>query len=547
MASVKSSGFLNTKGSLAPTWSNTPLSLSRIGLGQEIQKEARIAATNKGSGPQIPERIAQITKASSTSGAFYNRIIISPQEISLGAISNDRSAIIRVFNAYFSAQTLSSVALTTPDTEITITGNTPSQIGALAEVSFTVTAQAQGRTFIDNQIRFDFADPVSDIDIAITGQRSVPFPFIPMDRATESLQWSTLVLTNYNGSEQRSRNRKSPRGVYSLSFFSDLINNARINNLIQGRRNGQWAFPLWSDCQSIGNTIAGSRTISVDTRFVEIIANSTVFIYDVTGQNGLFQVESLTDSQITVDRDLGTFTSASIVPTRNGFMLENPSRESNGYTSSTNAIFNVNNLTELTPPSYTQYKNNDLFTDEVELIDGNFINDYDTRVEVLQAAPSRQRFIARDDTNKRNRTVRIQNFSQQELWNAKLWLHRRAGRYRAFWMPTHEKDFFPIGTGMIGQLLVARENNFHQFNLSQRELAIRTTGGTWNLITISSSAINISGQLEMTLSSPLTFNYEDIEIVSLLLLCRLGSDTIRIFHRNNKISTIDLTISEIDQ
>lgn len=147
---------------------------------------------------------------------FYNRIYIEPLRIDFGAISEDMSSNINVWNAYYKqAVTLSNLSYDSSAGLSVTGGDTPLTFSPLQARDLSLTATVNGPALLDENLVFSFDLPwVYELPISGFRARMWAFePNWPPSGQTYQIIYSFLteILNSRSGKEQRIALRGNPR------------------------------------------------------------------------------------------------------------------------------------------------------------------------------------------------------------------------------------------------------------------------------------------------------------------------------------------------
>ncbi len=479
---------------------------------------------------------------------FYSHIRIEPLLVEDLSVSSDIVRVITVFNGYFIDRTLENI--TEQDTTgITLVGDsTPDTYYPLEEKTYILTVTADGPTTIDAYYHFDFDGSTDDLTLQINGVRMIIFPYLYKPGLKENLQWYTKVLSSFNGSEQRYKARGNPRQFFKLTAYANKDERNRVGNLLYGNRVSAWGVPVWSEQRLLSSAVTIDDTIlHVDTLYGDFRIGSRAVIWANHRDYHVLNITGLTDTTITAAIGIpSNYTLGSIVaPIRTGVLIQNPIRKTTGFYADVIAKFEISDNTNLDPgPSDIQYLDLDVMLDE-PLRPSKYLTDiYSTRVDVLDYKTGLVELNAPYIYHKPSRKIQYIFESLEEIWNFRLWLHRRSGRLVPFWMPSFENDLILISTGSLTNLLEVQNNEYIQTSTARDHIAVFVSSGTVLLRAIVSAELNENA--EITLDSSLGIDASEVEFISYLGLKRLNSDNISIEWLANNVATVELPIVELE-
>lgn len=477
---------------------------------------------------------------------FYNRIRYLPERLDLGALVSGQTRDLVIWNQHPDARVLDALTLIN-GTGIEVTGPTNFTLAHNGFQTYTITVSADGPATVDAELAFDWAAPTEDNSIAIIGSRVVPFPFLYGQGAVETLNWHTQIMTSNDGSEQRVRVRNHPRQGFSVRAFIPFHLLAFADNLLYGWRSHLWGIPVFAECRTLNSpTSIGVSTIDVSTAFAQFVVGELAIIYNTATDYEIVQIFSFTANEIvTVSPLTKAFTTNAVVtPMLSCRMLGNPVRQTTGFGAFVTADFEaIKNSSLPSVASPIQFLGDDVFVDEQLAIENGVKDSYGSRVDTLDFESSNVAVFAPWDNVKKSRVFGQQLTSQEELWNFRLWLHRRAGRLRPVWIPTHEVDFTFQSVGTVNTSLLARDDGQVLYASSRVHMRILTTTG--DVFVTINSMVSDGSTITMLIDVDLNRDASELLHGQHMGLQRLSSDRIELSHGSNFDSDVSVPITEI--
>lgn len=362
----------------------------------------------------------------------------------------------------------------------------------------------------------------------------------------ESLAWLTDLLPAYDGGEERVRVRNKPRQRLHDEFTAQPERSKDVFNTLYGGMARRWAIPVWSEARAAGNVAELQTVIPVDTAFADFRVGSPVLLLGLCGDWQVHMVEAMDAESLT----LATGATAAIlgayaIPVRVGRIVTSASKQTNGYGADWSITYECDDNIEFTPAAPTQYHGDDIYL-MPGLSDGGTISeavlgkveefDYDTGL-VNAFTPWLN--------NRTSRPYRVTTETPEEAWNLRLWLHRRAGRYRPFWQPTFENDVRLAQTGAVGASVVVHTDNRIPWAGNRTNLAFGLRDGTWVPRRVTSDNIASTTTRTLGLETPLNVNAAEIVAISYLGLKRLDSDVIELNWVGNGLCDMSVQVLEL--
>lgn len=488
--------------------------------------------------------------AGSFSDIFYNRVVVEPLFIDFGSLTGNAQSEFVVWNAYFTNANLQTIQENGFGTGLEFSGELlPKTFLPLEEITYTVDASLNGPPVIDATLVFDFTTPDAiQRTVSFTGSRIVFLPLIYRDSMTERLEWDTDILNSYNGKEQRIMNRVQPRQFLDIEGFIPTEITRSFENLLYGWRGRFWAIPIWQEARGGSDINAGESIINVDTMYGDFRVGSLVGIWQDQDTFDIANVINITDGTLSFDRGINRdYVDPIVFPVRLARMTAAPVRTTTGY----NAVLSTNlqvtdNVSLETSASDEQYDGEDVFLEIPEAPSGTTIDDnYETRIDLIDYSTGAIEQVLPWDNQRINRTFTLLKEGLEEIWNCRLWLHRRAGRLRPFWMPTFEDNMKVLTTTFIADNFFIEPENYASQGVDRRNIIFFFNDDTHSIVRIIDTNTNDPERTQITIVPPLNREGADISSVSFIGLKRLASDRISIRWLQNNVAIFTIPIKEI--
>lgn len=472
---------------------------------------------------------------------FYYKIRYLPVSLNVGSLTSKQSRELYVFNGFFEDKTLENLLLTNNE-GITINGpSTPSIYKPLQLSLYDISIDVDGPATIDANITFDWETPLVDFTIRVFGSRSIAIPYLFQPGTVENLDWKTQVLTSDNGSEKRIRLRNSPRQSFNISLNTPNGSHITLDNILYAWRGNIFALPVSTETRkSLSATATNSSVINVNTDYANFRVGGIAIVYYSSILFEIFQIESFTQNQMIADRDFSKVipVGSLVMPAISAKLNGPPKRILNGYSAALQAEFtSISNNTLETVASNVQYKGVDVLTDEVYLQGDLATDSYERDVVNLDYQTGLQEVFNPWENTKINRSITVWMDSLEEVWDFKLWLHRRAGKLIPFYTPTFENDFDIVNTGVIGATFNVIDEGQLTLTGNRLSIAVSTKQG-WQFADIVPPITQNGNYLSITLNSAINLDRTQINYMSYFDRKRLSADNIDItWHGNFKASS----------
>lgn len=484
-------------------------------------------------------------------GVFYNRILIEPTIVDFGSIVSDQQMDVEVFNAYLTNVTLSNMIESDFDSGLSVSGDpTPDIYYPLEEKTYTVEATLAGPPETDATLTFDWLAPIDDITISIVGTRIVLFPIAYRgDQVKETILFKTDVLNSHNGTEQRVQIRQNPRHRFSVKGYLNRDARFRVENLIYGWRARIWAIPMWPDARQADPITVDDTIIYLDTTYADFRVDGLAVIWEHATKFDVFQIAGKTDTSLSLNRGVNdTYDSPTVMPVRSARMVQNPTRKTSGFDAVVETILEViDNLAYPADPSTIQFNGEDTFFMEPLATDTDGVKDsYEHRIDLVDSTSGALEQFSPWNFIRINREFELILEGSQDIWETREWLYRRAGKLRPFYMPTYENNLRLLTVGSILDSFEIRDDAHSTQAAVRNHIAVLLTDGSYLLRTILSSEVNLDGNIDITIDTPLNVQSYEIDEISYFGLKRLSSDEIDITWMPNNVASVVVPTTELE-
>lgn len=144
----------------------------------------------------------------------------------------------------------------------------------------------------------------------------IPFP--PSGQITETFEFLTDIVLTHDGSEDRTANRTVARQSFAYDIPANLLTAQGPFNLAYQNIRGNWAVPIWTDAQFVGN--ASGTSIAVDTQVSRFKTGELVLFYQNEKTWKVAQILSVQPSGILLTASLDLIRNAFAVPIAAGIV-----------------------------------------------------------------------------------------------------------------------------------------------------------------------------------------------------------------------------------
>lgn len=488
------------------------------------------------------------------SDIFYNRIHITPNTINLGNIASTQEVSFYVWNAHFIKKRLT--AITGMSDGLILEGKqAPYDYQALEEQRYTLTVTPDGSSVIDDSIVFIFDEERPTV--IVTGDRIVAFAFMPNweDGITESLQWSTDILSSESGFEQRSALYLTPRRTLEADFILHQNERQYFNNMMSwSARN--WAIPLWFYVQSLNTALSqGDTFIACTTQDIEFVEGGLVLLYRDLFTTEIAEIEAVSSSGLTLKRPLqmdwnkGT----RIYPAKSAYFTKQPSlsrKTDNLQLTSIEFFIDDNNFFNSAAPTDT-YQDYPVFMLRPEE-SSDLSSQYQRLLETVDNNVALPLIFDKSGYSFLVQSYRWLGMGRAEQHQFRALIYFLNGQQKALWIPSHGDDLTVVDiVSATEPVLVIASCGYTRFasnDPDKKHIIIYLNDGSYYFRKIIDSEA-IDGKERLALDSPLgkQLQTSDIQRICYMRLCRSNSDKVEITHLTDSkgVASSQLTFKRV--
>lgn len=361
----------------------------------------------------------------------------------------------------------------------------------------------------------------------------------------ESLEWKTDVMIANSSAEQRLSVRNHPRQAFRMTVPANAGRTRLALNTLYGALRQRWGIPVWTEAQLIGAVSSGATTLAATVDIYDFRASSLALLYQSPTQFQVLEIDTVGSGVLNLLAETQAFTNAWLMPLRVGRLAEAVDRKTNGYTNSIDLSWDVDDNLGWTPAAPAQFLGNDIYYDAPIIGSDTLSDSIDQRADIadyeLGLVASKTPW-ARPQIARPHRSV-LENAAAVRAY--RNWLHRRRGKFRAFWLPTFEADLRVLSTGTLGSTIIISNDDYQTWS-RRRHIAVETAAGVWLPRTITDSSFIDATQVQLTLDSTLNVAATQVARVSYLGLKRLNTDRVELNWRGggvveSSVTTLELT------
>ena len=360
------------------------------------------------------------------------------------------------------------------------------------------------------------------------------WPFIPEREVTEALSWATDVIEFEDG-EQRLATRPIPRGELSYTYQMTPAQFGRARELARSIGGDTCYVPVWTEAEHVGAVSAHQVNLAIDPVGKCYSETGYLLVWDDADDCEVVAIGSFGSGVINLDPWVVlAYSDAWVAPIRSATFaqeFEAPRDAVDTFVRSA-ARFEVLVTEDLSGETLaeTPYKTYPIVEDPPKAGDSE---QFWREVDVLDTVTGLSAKTPVRDTPVMSSAVGWYCHTAAELWDRRVWLHKRRGRQGAFWLPSWNTDVVvtvDIGAG-DGHIHIASVG-FDETYTMPCDLLIETVGGGLVPLRVMSAADGDPGEEILTLESVFSGGLDVVDIarVGKLTLSRLNSDRIEIQH-----------------
>lgn len=374
-------------------------------------------------------------------------------------------------------------------------------------------------------------------------------PFQPEAPMTERLKWNTDVGTSFNGSEDRVELLTPPRQRFIMAFSAtDVDRNRDAFAMAFGGLKRRAAMGIWGEASYVGTLTSGATSAAVNTDHADWREPGLALIWGSPTKWELREIDAISAGQVdfTVALD-NDYQRAFVMPARIGYFDGDITAQLRGFSQQLKATFDVEDGIDLDPAAPTQYLGSDVNLSPSLFNESDEIDEtYTGRTDKFDGETGPVSRINPWLHNRRRRQYRLVAEGQAEVWELREFLHRRKGRYREFWEPTHVADFKVVSTGAL--TTVVRVSGIYQLDLlaSRVHVAIQKTDESWLLRAITDASLAVGNTTDLTLDTSIAINASQIKMISYLGLQRLDDDDVGLDWIGNNVVELVSSVQELE-
>lgn len=354
----------------------------------------------------------------------------------------------------------------------------------------------------------------------------------------ERLEWLTDTQTAFDGNETRIRLREYPRRVLEFGFGAEGRARRRLEAFLYGRGAKRFAMPVWTDGQEVAAGVTmGDTIIAVDTAHRDYQPGALAFLIDADGNFEASQVRAVEAGSVELCQAAGQTWPAGVMLFPGRICRLPPQQDTSRFTGEylrgrfRVSLLDPNEWTEATEA--TTYRGLPVMVDAPNWV-GSLDVGYLRKLAELDfsTGPATQE----DESGKPEivQSMRWLMTTRAEVGALKAWAYRRAGKYRAIWVPTWVVDMVltsNLGSGGVSFDIEAMGYSRQvAAGLHRRDLRIELNSGAVYYRRITAAAAIDADTETITIDSALgvAITPASVNRISFMALSRLDGDGVEL-------------------
>jgi len=490
---------------------------------------------------------------------FYFRIWVIPKVLDAQNPQVGSPIPFRIWNSFLTSNELQDL-IETNALGLTLDIEIGDVLAKLEQRTITVVIGEDAPYQIDANFEFDFEHGGSAL--RFLAQLADILPVEVNTGIVEEFEWLTDILPNYDGTEQRIALRGRPRRNFyvQLTLETEADRKKLYDKLYETIAQSVIVPAYQYQSKLKANTVISDNKIYCNPRRADLRVDESVIIVDRNGSFFYYKVLGVFEDHVTITTAFAQVIQARGAKVVGGFTGRLPDNsnlrmDANGGKSDL-TIKIIDSREQVAYPDYTVTL--PLMSDVPMLLrrplsEGEADESFGAGLEVIDNATGKPaQFTAWDQryiTGSRRYLINGL-FDKDELQFWRTFLDYCRGRQRAFLTPTWRADLVqaPGTVALVSQLEVVGPEYANQYFASPtyRHLYIETSVGSFPVVVVDAENNGTTSTIYFNALGEVDLTGAEIVRISYMMMCRLGSDTVRLTHQDT-FSTIDLTLRTIKE
>lgn len=470
---------------------------------------------------------------------LFFRILLVPGSLNMGNILANQTRTVEVANMYFSPVSWTGLS-NAVDGGITFPNlpSFPRNLQPLSSFILQLSVGPTGAPSFSGYLHFTFTP--ENVDLFVSGRRLVLCQFPPQQGIVETLEWKTDIIEAYDGTEQRSGTRLSPRQRLQFSILTQERHDMNMRSLMFGWLSNIFGIPIWFEQSPLlaANAI-GDTLVLCDTTVYDFRVGSLVMVYQDVDTYDIAQVGAKSSTSLTLSSELSfnyKVGNTVVMPVRVGYAVTTPAHHrSVNNNEQTDIEFIVQDNIDLSDATgQALYQSKYLLDDSNYLSDGSSTMDdaWDRPVVVIDNDQGNPVQFSRVDRSRPHLAKGWSLADQANVWRVRRLLHAINGSRTTFFLPSFRADLQLVldvaGGGTTLRCAHDGYSDFMQGLRPQGDVRVVLKNGTIYVRQVTGATTDlIANQAVITINSQLSasaVHVSDVDHIELVALVRIADD-----------------------
>lgn len=482
----------------------------------------------------------------SVNDTFYHRIIITPYRLDLGSVASEQSSPVHLWNGFFHDVTLNSISGVGEGLTLEGQPEPPFVFKSLEQKDWIVRISPEGPPTISDEVFWTFNN--YEVSLPITGTRVSAWG-LAMDWSSptiERLEWLTSITQSPAGGEQRRKLRLTPRRSFKLQSIANHRDRQYVEAKIAENAGREWAVPIHQSEQRLKEELlTGDQFIPCDTAYMNFVPGQLVILYGARPwQHELCEIDAVELTGLRLFRPLngnwGVGTRIAVAVS--GRMVNQPTA-----TKVTDDLYTYSlDFTQTSKAEWGGSITLPLYRDRYVILDKPEESEELTGqyIRLLEITDTRINLPMYRDTAGIGFTahaMRWQVIGRAAQARLKSLYYLAAGKWKSFWIPTHNQDVKLVGiTGPTEVNLTVEWAGYTETysvdRLGRRDVQILMRNGDSHFARIIRAEEVVKYETErliMDVSAGVELSKDTVDRISFLVPSRLDQDFVEIYYETD--------------
>ena len=381
------------------------------------------------------------------------------------------------------------------------------------------------------------------------------WPYVPQVNVVESLEWLTDVI-RCRAKEYRHCLRANPREGWQYTHHMTPQQFATAKKFARDNTGASFYLPVWTEFAHVGAIAAHTVSLSIDGSHRSYNDGDLLLVWDSETDYETCLIGTVGVGTISLNPwVVAEYTDAYVMPIREVTFAQpfEADRTSISALTETSARFravDTLDLDEETGIVYADYRGYPLVTDPTELLSSSITEEFQREVDALDSGSGVLVQLPTYDAAIQTTRLAWTRLTRDDVWDLRVWLHARKGKWRAFWASSWGPDITvtdDIGAGST--VVEIADCDFATTFGTPSDFVIRQTNGLSFPFKVLSVEAGDPGKELLNTASPISVGGDvlvaNIAKTSRLTFSRFDADRIEINHGVGGKATVAVPVIEV--